>query len=185
MAGLKSTLNKVYSGITGLLPSMKKDTTKLIILLLVVGLVVYFYNNMQLPKLGMASGRSKTGTTTSVEQGVKPVQTSPEEQYTKVQGIATDTHGLAPSCNGGDKVNPMDLLPKDKNSEWAKLNPHGSGELADVNLLKSGHHIGVNTVNNTMRNANLQIRSEPPNPQGHVGPWNQTTMEPDLQRKEL
>ena len=56
---------------------------------------------MQLPKLGMASGRSKTETNTVVEQGVKPIQTSPEEQYTKVQGLATDTHGLAPSCSGG------------------------------------------------------------------------------------
>ena len=184
MASLKSMLNKVMSGITGLF-SMKKDSSKIVILLIAVVAIVYLYNNMQLPKLGMASGRSKTETNTVVEQGVKPVQTSPEEQYTKVQGLATDTHGLAPSCNGGDKVNPMDLLPKDKNSEWAKLNPHGSGELADVNLLKAGHHIGVNTVSNTMRNANLQLRSEPPNPQGHVGPWNQTTMEPDLQRKAL
>ena len=109
MASLKSMLNKVISGITGLF-SMKKDSSKIVILLIAVVAVVYLYNNMQLPKLGMASGRSKTETNTVVEQGVKPVQTSPEEQYTKVQGLATDTHGLAPSCNGGDKVNPMDLL---------------------------------------------------------------------------
>lgn len=190
MAGLKGMLDKkVISPISklALMVLPKRVETRVFVLLLIIGGILMWYNRQHLPKLGMTGGRAKTQDTTKELEspGVSPVQTSPEEQYTKVQGLATDTHGLAPSCNGGAKVDPVDLLPKDKNSEWAKLNPHGAGELADVNLLKSGHHIGVNTVGNTMRNANLQIRSEPPNPQGSVGPWNQTTMEPDLQRKAL
>jgi hypothetical protein len=36
-----------------------------------------------------------------------------------------------------------------------------------------------------LRNANLQIRSEPPNPQMTVGPWNQSTIEPDFMRPPL
>ena len=135
----------------------------------------------------MTNGRAKAGSepTEPVAPSVKPVQTSPEEQYAKVQGVVTDTHGLAPSCENKPSVEPSELLPKDKNSEWAKLNPHGAGELSDVNLLKAGHHIGVNTVGSSLRNANLQLRSEPPNPQSNVGPWLQTTIEPDLQRKPL
>jgi len=31
----------------------------------------------------------------------------------------------------------------------------------------------------------MQIRSEPPNPQKKVGPWMQSTIEPDLGRKAL
>lgn len=190
MAGLKSMLDRnVISPIAKLalriLPS-KIEYRIFLLVTIIIGLVMW-YNKQHLPKLGMTGGRAKSpeGEASQAAAGVQPIQTSPEEQYTKVQGMATDTHGLAPSCNGGAKVDPADLLPKDKNSEWAKLNPHGAGELADVNLLKSGHHIGVNTVGNTMRNANLQIRSEPPNPQGSVGPWNQTTIEPDLQRKNV
>ena len=162
--------------------------SQVVMFVVIVALIVFWLNPGYLPKLGMSGGRatsSNGGEAKSANAGVQPIQTSPEEQYTKVQGMATDTHGLAPSCNGGAKVDPSDLLPKDKNSEWAKLNPHGAGELADVNPLKSGHHIGVNTVGNTMRNANLSIRSEPPNPQANVGPWNQTTIEPDLQRKTI
>ena len=34
-------------------------------------------------------------------------------------------------------------------------------------------------------NANLQIRSEPPNPQLYVGPWNQSSIEPDFMRPPL
>jgi hypothetical protein len=45
--------------------------------------------------------------------------------------------------------------------------------------------IGIDTIGNTLRNANLQVRSEPPNPQLNVGPWNNTTIAPDLMRVPL
>jgi hypothetical protein len=57
--------------------------------------------------------------------------------------------------------------------------------LANINLLKAGYHIGIDTVGQTLRNANLQLRSEPPNPQANVGPWNQSTIEPDTLRPSL
>ena len=37
----------------------------------------------------------------------------------------------------------------------------------------------------TLRNANMQLRSEPPNPQVKVSPWLQTTIEPDVNRKPM
>ena len=57
--------------------------------------------------------------------------------------------------------------------------------MANINLLKAGYHIGIDTVGQTLRNANLQIRSEPPNPQINVGPWNLSTIEPDFMRVPL
>ena len=36
-----------------------------------------------------------------------------------------------------------------------------------------------------LRNANLQLRSEPPNPQVKVSPWLQTTIETDTNRRPL
>ena len=82
-------------------------------------------------------------------------------------------------------VNSNDLLPKDKNSEWAQLNPSGLGELNNINLLKAGWSQGVDTVGQSLRNANLQLRSEPPIPQRQVGPWNQSTISPDFMRVPL
>ena len=76
-------------------------------------------------------------------------------------------------------------MPKDKNSEWAQLNPAGQGDLSNINLLKAGYHIGIDTIGQTLRNANLQIRSEPANPQINVGPWNLSTIEPDFMRPPL
>jgi len=100
-------------------------------------------------------------------------------------GGVTDTYGLPPSCAKQQVVDPSQLLPKDSNSEFSKLNPMGSGDLKNVSLLKAGWHIGINTVGQSLRNANLQLRSEPANPQLNVGPWNQSSITSDMQRRPL
>ena len=105
------------------------------------------------------------------------------EKYAAVSGMA-NSQGLAPSCTRQPVTNPAELLPNGNNA-WGKLNPEGEGSMQNVNLLTAGYHAGVNTVGNTLRNANLQVRSEPPNPQMKVGPWNNTTIEPDLMRVPL
>ena len=97
----------------------------------------------------------------------------------------TSIHGLPPSCVRQKVVNPADLLPNDKNSQWAKLNPMGGGDLKGVNLLQAGVHQGIDTVGQSLRNANLQLRAEPANPIMKVGPWNNSTIEPDLARRPL
>ena len=66
-----------------------------------------------------------------------------------------------------------------------KVNPSGQGSLADQNFLTAGFHIGINTVGQTLRNANLQLRSEPPCPQVQVSPWLQSTIDPDVSRRPM
>ena len=88
-------------------------------------------------------------------------------------------------CFPKDQLSPGELLPGDANSKWAQSVPAGQGELGDQNFLTAGHHVGVNTVGQTLRNANRQLRSEPPNPQVKVPPWLQTTIEPDVNRRAM
>lgn len=107
------------------------------------------------------------------------------ETYASAEGSTTSTPGMPPSCSRKPVADPSELLPKDTNSQWAALNPTGSGDLENVNLLKSGYHMGIDTVGNTLRNANLQLRSEPANPQLNVGPWHNTTIAPDTMRVPL
>jgi hypothetical protein len=117
--------------------------------------------------------------------GVQPSEPlGQNEVFASVNGKQASGQGLPSSCNKA-KQNPSDLLPKDTNSQWAQLNPSGKGDLANINLLKAGYHIGIDTIGQTLRNANLQIRSEPPNPQISVGPWNLSTIEPDFMRPPL
>ncbi len=88
-------------------------------------------------------------------------------------------------CYPRDQLTPSELLPKDQNSVWAQQNPMGTGSLKGKNFLSAGALIGVNTVGQSLRNANLQLRSEPPNPQVAVSVFNQSTIEPDINRRSL
>jgi len=82
---------------------------------------------------------------------------------------------------------PTDLLPSDQNSQWAALNPvaMNQGNVAMPDLLQAGYHIGLDTIGQTMRNANQQLRSDPIIPKANIGPWNQSTIEPDYGRTPL
>lgn len=86
-------------------------------------------------------------------------------------------------CFPKDRLVTSDLLPKDASNDlWSRVNPAGQGDVDDKNYLTAGYHSGVNTVAGSLRNANLQLRSEPPNPRSRVSVWNQSTIEPDLNR---
>lgn len=116
------------------------------------------------------------------------VPSNPEgqnEEFASANGVTSSGQGLPSACNQPAIQNPSELLPRDVNSQWAELNPSGKGELANINLLKAGYHIGIDTIGQSLRNANLQIRSEPPNPQLNVGPWLQSTITPDYMRPPL
>jgi len=79
---------------------------------------------------------------------------------------------------------PDSLLPMDTNSDFARLNPTmNAGTTPD--LLQAGYHIGLDTIGQTLRNANLQLRSDPIIPKTVVGPWLQSTIEPDIARVPL
>lgn len=93
--------------------------------------------------------------------------------------------GQPAGCYPRDQLTPSELLPKDSNSVWAQQNPMGTGSLKGKNFLSAGALIGVNTVGQSLRNANYQLRSEPPNPQVPVTVFNVPTIEPDVNRRAL
>jgi hypothetical protein len=91
----------------------------------------------------------------------------------------------AASCFPKEQISPQELLPQDNSSQWAQVYPSGEGSLKNRNFLQASNLIGINTVGQTLRNANLQLRSEPPNPQVAVSPWMQSTIDPDTNRRPL
>jgi len=120
----------------------------------------------------------------------KPDKYKPDENFANMEGsplndsyslLNNATNNEDPSaCFKRDKLTATDLLPADASSKWSQINPSSSGELADQNFLTAGYHIGINTIGQSMRNANLQLRSEVPNPQVAVSPWLISTIEPDV-----
>ena len=101
------------------------------------------------------------------------------------QNNARANNNMPKDCFPKDQLAPSELLPANTQSQWSNVNPSGQGNLGDQNFLSAGYHFGTDTVGQSLRNANRQLRSEPANPQVKVSPWNQTSIEPDINRRPL
>lgn len=116
---------------------------------------------------------------------VDAMETGTPAEQKKVEEKPADITGSAQAL--GAIANPNELLPVDQNSQWAALNPvnMSQGSILNGDMLQAGYHIGLDTIGQSMKNANLQLRSDPIIPKQDVGPWNQSTYEPDYSRVPL
>jgi hypothetical protein len=122
----------------------------------------------------------------NLKQSAFPAPTEGFQDLASMEGPANFGSAQQPAgCYPRDQLTPSELLPKDQNSVWAEQNPMGPGSLKGKNFLSAGALIGVNTVGQSLRNANWQLRSEPPNPQIPVSIFNQSTIQPDTNRRPL
>ncbi len=87
------------------------------------------------------------------------------------------------ACFPKDELTAADLLPKE--GAFLDSNPAAQGTLSNRNLFEAGHHAGLNTQINSLRNGNRQLRSDPLIPRVAVGPWSQSTYEADTNRREF
>jgi hypothetical protein len=100
---------------------------------------------------------------------------------TTVQGI----QGRSPASQQTYQettLSSSELLPKGEiGASWAAVNPVGADDLKGQNFLQAGYHSNINIVGiaQTNRNASYDIRSELPNPQSKIGPFLNTTIDPD------
>ena len=135
---------------------------------------------------------SKTFSLDGLEDGSYSAQTDalakqPSVRETSAQNVVPAPEGIVTAQGYQLKPvnNPSELLPKDSNSEWAQLNPSVMNAGATPDLLQAGYHIGLDTIGQTLRNANYQLRSDPVIQKQDIGPWSQSTIEPELGRVPL
>jgi hypothetical protein len=167
----------VYKGMSKLF-----STDKLIligILVVSVMFVLYYSSSKSLVIDRMEDGSSST-----------PGKKQPSVKETSGQYVVNAPQAVPSENSAGGYspqpvANPSDLLPHDENSQWASLNPSSLGQGGMPDLLQAGYHIGLDTIGQTLKNANLQLRSDPPIVKQDVGPWNHSTIEPDLGRVPL
>lgn len=86
----------------------------------------------------------------------------------------------------GGEIQPSDLLPMSQDVvDFSQQFPSGEEQVKDKNFLIAGYNIGINTVASSLKNANLQLRSDPYIPRQDTGPWNQSTiMSSDLTNRK-
>jgi hypothetical protein len=124
-------------------------------------------------------------------------QMNPIKQNTEVLPYPQISNNYAPQqpdmndkgkldCFPKDNITPQELMPReDSYNTWQESSPAVSGHLADRNFLEGGYHFGIDTVSNTLKNPNLQLRSDPIIPQIQVGPWSQSTYSPDTNHRQF
>jgi len=177
---------------SGIISGLQKFFTKeRIIIFLVLGVLLFFLMSYSSEKYQFADGMEDSGNYPK-DGSVDPL--APSNMMKKASGSGstnTDISSMAvqPISQGGyssqNVANPSDLLPVDQNSQWASLNPVNQGNPITPDLLQAGYHIGLDTIGQTLKNPNYQLRSDPYIPKAAVGPWNQSTYEPDLMRVPL
>jgi hypothetical protein len=155
-----------------------KEFIVLVIFLILLWALLNYSNNKSLIKDGYTGSSMDSSANKPNGMNIPPNAHAAMEN-TQVAGA------VKPGYDFRSTTNPSDLLPQDKNSEWSALNPVNQGNAAMPDLLQAGYHIGLDTIGQTLRNPNYQLRSDPIIPKSEVGPWNKSTIEPDLGRVPL
>lgn len=154
-------------------------TQRILFLIVVITLIVLLYSY----------SKSKNNILDLMEDGSSSQQQKQDKnapsELQNTQPLDASTPSSASNYNTRPVANPQDLLPKDANSKWGELNTLNQGTVVMPDLLEAGYHIGLDTIGQTLRNANLQERSDPIIPKMEVGPWNTSTIEPDYGRVPL
>lgn len=162
LKNIRSALSKFFT--------MERVLIVVIIIVLIIGLG-YYTDAKKMVRDAMETGNAEPKEEEKkVEAAPAAAGPAPLEGY-KQQAVAA----------------PIDLLPSDENSKFAELNPNAANadSVMTPDLLQAGYHIGLDTVGQTLRNANLQLRSDPVISKKDIGPWMNSTIEPDAARTPL
>ena len=175
---------------SGIISGFQKFFTKeRIIIFVVLGVLLFFLMSYSEDKYSFADGMNTDNPRMSSDS-VPPNNSSPK--VPSVNASSVPSAAVQPIANGGYTsqgiADTSDLLPLplDPNAGFSSLNSAVTqGNPITPDLLQAGYHIGLDTIGQSLKNPNLQLRSDPYIPKAAVGPWNQSTYEPDLTRVPL
>ncbi len=170
----------MFKGLTNFVQS---ENAKWIFVAAVVCIMIYSimsYSNSKDSVLDNYTGMSAQQTTTASNEQLQPANYGGAKSSIE-QSMDVSDYQMASTAN------PDQLLPKDENSKWGDMNPVSTSADGQTmpDLLNAVSRVGIDTIGQTMRNANLQLRSDPTIQKQNVGPWSNSTMEPDLARVPL
>ena len=153
-------------------------------LIIVLGYIIYTMV-VSKPKVKKMNGNSYANTNMVEDGSVDPsVDPSVKKQKSDALmgsngdllatvGEGVGTRSVAERCSQPGNWVASNLLPKVKSDNNSMFKPT---ELGKQNFLEAAKFIG--TQGSTCRNANLQLRGDPPIKKGNVSPWLQSTIEP-------
>lgn len=119
-----------------------------------------------------------------MEVSIDKKTTSVEKEVSLPEGVSNTEFAKAEAKPVDSQIKPQDLLPISDEVRRFTETP-ADADKDGKNFLSAGYNVGVNTVSSSLKNANLQIRSDPFIPRTETGPWNQSTiMSSDLTNRK-
>lgn len=183
----------VLGQVTNALNNMDMQNLLFAVVLLVVAIMAYNYmsstegmgNYAELDdELDAALRQQGSESMVSVENA--PMGIPSDVGGMDVSGLIRDNRELPQFAD--TTLNADELLPAQDDERFLQLHPRGgAGKLSGRNFLASKPHFGIDTQGSSLRNANLQLRSEPANPIiANLTPFSNSTIDPsDSMRKSL
>lgn len=182
---------------------MDQNLTSLIWTIVAIAAIFYVLNMFAGDKEGYQN-EQQTGEITQIQDIKQQVAAQQKQQKQQQQAVAAQAQAQAMPqpmeqqqqvvaqqadamtiSMGKDDLTSADLLPNENGfSSWGDAAPE-TNALEGRNFLESGHHFGINTVGQSLRNANVQLRSDPSIPQVDVGPWLQSTIDQDTNKRQF
>lgn len=108
----------------------------------------------------------------------------PEEDETGEVSVPVD--GTDPGTEEPPAMeDTTNLLPKTEGFDTCNFATVDAKNIQAPDLLEAGYHIGLDTIGQSLRNANQQLRSDPVISKVDVGPWHNSTIEADVTRVPL
>lgn len=150
----------------GLSKFFTNDKIMLLLVLAILAFAIYSY------------GMQKDFIRDNMTEGNKP--TDEEMAEDAVEGPAPPVED-APAAMATEQ-----LLPKNTEGfDTCNFATIDAQNIQAPDLLEAGHHIGLDTIGQSLRNANQQLRSDPVISKVDVGPWHNSTIEADVTRVPL
>lgn len=179
----------------GVVNFLKSKNGKWVLVIIVVLLIIWALSSYSSSKRGVVDNMYSSAGPAMASQsmGQSSANSLPPLSAASVNAssapVSTGSSGsampTASSCSGGYNLapvaDPASLLPSDPNaSQWAALNPSNMTNPMIPSLLQAGGLIGLDTIGQTLKNANLQLRSDPLIVKQSLSPWNNSTYEPNI-----
>ena len=155
----------------------KSDNAKWVFVVIVVLLIIWAL---------MSYSKSKTHVKDSMTTAnVKPASSDVDAEMAGATGAPLQPASLNEKAGTSVKevAQPKDLLPKSDQTTLSALNPMSNDAQVLPDMLSAASMMGTQSSN--LRNANLQVRSDPAIARQDVGPWMQSTIEADNMRVPL
>jgi hypothetical protein len=165
-----------FSSITKYLPK-KLSIVQIVIILAVLAVIIYIVVKHREIKEGLADIASAYSKIPREAGAEVPMVESSEQPF-----VGDEFEG-----KGSTEITAEDLLPMTPEGvdNFNRQFPLADPSLDSNNFLTAGFNIGINTVGSSNRNANMSIRPDPVIPEVANGPWNQSTITRDTERRPL